>query len=153
MMANLVFEPLFDERMAIVSWPTSVFSDRKAVDLAELIDAEWCMPLPNTVIRERFEEECAKRKLSFPVNRVDGGIATILGSWMPNQTTSAIVLCPYSLAREKIEAGDLFELPVQFDKALPPTGITHRADSRAGDSAGLLMDEFRRISAAGRTRR
>lgn len=145
LMNGLVFEPLFDERMAICSWKTSVYADRAEVGLAELSDSEWCMPLPNTVIRERFEEECSKRKVRFPANRVDGGIATILGSWQPDRTTSVVILCPLSLARERIAAGEMFELPVEFDKTLPPTGITRRIDGDLSESASLLRAEFRRI--------
>lgn len=148
MMTNLIYEPLYDQRMAIVSWPTYKHADRTEIDLAELVDAEWCMPLPNTVIRERIEEEFAKRGLGFPPNRVDGGIATILGTLPePPEPTIVVVLCPYGLARGKIEAGELLELPVEFDKSLPPTGITWRKDSKPSESASLLMNEFRRVSA------
>ncbi len=148
MMADLIYEPLFGERMAVISWPSCVYANRGELTLADLTEAEWCMPLPNTVIRERIEGEYAKRGLDFPPNRVDGGIATILGTLPgPPESTVVVVLCPYSLARSKIEAGEMVELPVDFDKSLPPTGMTWRKDSKPSESASLLMDEFRRVSA------
>ena len=152
MMTSLVFETLFNARMAIVSWPSSVYANRTKIELAELSDAEWCMPLPNTVIRERIEEEFSKRNIGFPVHRVDGGIATILGSWSaPPDTTAVVIVCPFGLVREKISSGELIELPVSFDNQLPPTGMTRRRDSKPSESADLLMKEFRRASVAWRT--
>jgi DNA-binding transcriptional LysR family regulator len=148
MMSDLIYEPLFSERMAVISWPTSVYANSGALSLADLTEAEWCMPLPNTVIRERIEDEFAQRSVDFPTNRVDGAITTILGTLSgPPESTVVVVLCPYSLARTKIETGEMIELPVEFDKALPPTGLTWRRDAKPSESAGLLMDEFRRISA------
>lgn len=148
MMADLIYEPLFGERMAVISWPTSVYANRGKLTLADLTDAEWCMPLPNTVIRERIEDEFAQRGVDFPPNRVDGAITTVLGTLSgPPASGVVVVLCPYSLARTKIETGEMVELPVDFDKALPPTGLTLRKDTKPSESAAFLMDEFRRIGA------
>lgn len=147
MMMNLVFESLFQSRMAVVSWQGSKFADRAEIELAELTDAEWCMPLSNTVIRERIEEEFTKCGAEFPLNRVDGGIATIVGSWGNADAPNAVLLSPYSLVEDKIEAGQFIELPVKFDSRIPPTGIVRRESSKPSESASLLMTEFRKLSA------
>jgi DNA-binding transcriptional LysR family regulator len=151
MMSNLTHEPLFDGRIAVVAWPSGKHANPAQVELAELGDLPWVMPLPNTIIRERLEEEFAKRKVEFPRNRVDGGIATILGSWTADESSEAIVVCPFSLVEEKIAAGQLVEIPVSMDKTLPPTGITCRREGKPSESAALLMAAFRRVSAERRS--
>ena len=56
------------------------------------------------------------------------------------------MLSPYSLVEEKIAAGVFLELPVKFDKRLPPTGIIRREGSKPSESSSLLMAEFQKLS-------
>ena len=144
MMSQLTYEPLFEERMVIAAWPANRLASRELIQLAELVDFPWVLPLANTVIRERIEEEFAKQKVDFPLQYVEGGIATIVNSW--HGETDAVVVCPLSLVEEKIAAGALVRLPVQMDGTLPSTGITQRGGGQPSEAAALLMAEFRRSS-------
>lgn len=151
MMSDLIHEPLFGERMALVVWPSNVHAQRDKLELSELVDTPWLVPLPNTVIRERLNEEFTKQKLEFPSDYVEGGVSMVLGT-MPD-CPEPVVVCPHSFVAQRIAAGELIELDVPIDKELAPTGITRRKSARLSQSASLFIEELQRAGAEHRKKR
>jgi len=141
MMSELTHEPLFEERMAFVVWPSNALSGRKTIHLAELNETPWLVPMPNSSIRERLQEECTKQNVNFPINFVEGGVAMVLATLA--DCPEPVVVWPYSLVEERIQSGQLIELDVPINKQIAPTGITRREADQLSQSAAIFLEELR----------
>jgi DNA-binding transcriptional LysR family regulator len=63
---DLAFEPLYDDRYAIVAGAKNRWTRRPRIELAELINEPWALPPPNSVIGSVVTAAFRASGLNFP---------------------------------------------------------------------------------------
>lgn len=145
-MSGLVFEVFFQDRLVIAALPNHPLCTRNDIELDDLVDYPWVVPLPKTAVRECLNRILLKHKVPFPRNCFE----TTFGSstWSYMKETGALAALPSNTIFDEIEAGDVRILKTEKSWTISDVGIARRSDALVSQSARLLIKELRQASKA-----
>ncbi len=147
-MAGLAFETFFQDRMVIAVLPDHPAARRNRVELKDLIDYPWIIPLPKTAVRECLNRIFVKNKVPFPRNCYE----TVFGAstWTYMREAGAIAALPSNNVYDEIGTGDVKILLTEKSWAISDVGVMHRSDGLLSQASRLLIKELRQASKAAR---
>jgi LysR family pca operon transcriptional activator len=145
-MSGLVFEVFFQDRLVIAALPGHPLTLRNSVELEDLVDVPWIVPLPKTAVRDCLNRILLKHKVPFPRNCFE----TTFGSstWSYMKEAGAIAALPSNTIYDEIESGDVTILKTEKSWTISDVGIVRRPDALVSQSARLLIKELRQASKA-----
>jgi DNA-binding transcriptional LysR family regulator len=145
-MAALTFETFFQDRMVIAVLPDHPAARRNRVELKDLIDYPWIIPLPKTAVRECLNRIFVKNKVAFPRNCYE----TVFGAstWTYMREAGAIAALPSNNVHDEIGTGDVKILLSEKSWAISDVGVMHRSDGLLSQASRLLIKELRQASKA-----
>ena len=138
---ELVQEPLFDERIAVIARPGHPLVAKAAPNFADLAACEWILPPPETTLRRQIEKEFRDHDQT-PPSRVIESVSYLTTSRLVRRS-DMLCVWPYHVAKEAIEAGSLAEIPVSPCLKSSPVGVSYRRQGSLSPAAELFLDELR----------
>lgn len=143
-MQGLVFEQLYQERIAIVVRPDHPVLSQALVSLDVLSDYPILMPPPDSVIRSLVDQFMILNSIRPNANRIETISHAFGRSYV--RDTNTVWLISHGAVLADIKEGRLAELPYDFSTTLGPVGIATRVDSHPSEAQRLLMDQIRLIT-------
>jgi DNA-binding transcriptional LysR family regulator len=137
-------ERLYYDAAAVVVRCGHPVLQRKRVSLKHLINEQWILPLPDTVLR-RHVDNVFRRLGCEPPNSAIESYATMLIQSLLLQSDMIAVL-PYQVAVQLEKFGLLSILPIALEGASLPVGITTRANQPLTAAAKTLVDILRGVA-------
>ena len=114
------FEPLLEDRFAIVAAAGHPLASRRKLSLAQLRRETWLTLPSGSAARLAFDALFGNGGVLPPMCLVSSRVPSVL--WAMLKARPLLAMIPVSVARQLIDAGELVEL--HFEQALPfePTG-------------------------------
>ncbi len=136
-------EPIYREEVVILARPSHGLSRRRGPSLADLREADWILPPPETTLRRQLEKaffdagldppNCAVQSVSLLTNRQLLLDSNLIGAW------------PRGVAADDLAHGRLIALPVRLDDILWPVGVSIRKHTRLSPAADALLCALRAV--------
>ena len=137
----LIQEPLLVEDSCIVVRAGHPLARRRRLSLADLTDASWVFPLPETTLRRHIEQ--AFRDQGLPVPRPAVQSLSVLTNRQLLMGSDMIGIWPRQVVIDDVRNELLRILPVALAPTAGPIGITRRRDAILSPAAQALCDELR----------
>lgn len=109
-------ETLFHDRMFVVAGPSNRWTRRRKLELSELADESWCLPLPDTISGSLVADAFHARGMTFPPKGAVWGTTSLINALLPRGPFLGAF--PASLLRFGANIPRLKVLPV--DLSIPP---------------------------------
>ena len=136
-------EPIYSEEIAVLARPDHPLARRAHLNLADLQEADWILPPPETTLRRQLEKaffdagldppRCAVQSVSLLTNRLLLYDTDLIGAW------------PRGVAADELAHGRLAPLPVRLDDILWPVGVSTRKQTRLSPAAEALLSALRAL--------
>ena len=136
-------EPLYSEEVVILARPDHPLARNEPLDLADLQEADWILPPPETTLRRQLEKaffdagldppRCAVQSVSILTNRQLLYGTDLIGAW------------PRGVAADDLAQGRLVSLAVRLDRILWPVGVATRKLARLSPAADALLAMLRTV--------
>ena len=143
--AGIHQEPIYSEDVVVLARSRHPLARQEPQSLADLQEADWILPPPETTLRRQLEKaffdagldppRCAVQSVSLLTNRrllLDGDL---IGAW------------PRGVATDDLAQGRLVALPIRLNEILWPVGVSTRKLAQLSPAAEALRSMLR---AAGR---
>lgn len=143
-MQGLVFEQLYQERLAIVVRPDHPVIKGPLTSLEVLSDYPILMPPPDSVIRSLVDQFMILNGIRPNANRIETISHAFGRSYV--RDTDTVWLISHGAVLADINEGRLAELPYNFATTQGPVGIATRVDSHPSEAQRVLMDQIRRVT-------
>lgn len=134
-------EALYSEEIVILARPGHSLARSEPLKLADLREADWILPPPETTLRRQLEKvffdagldppHCAVQSVSLLTNRQLLCRSDLIGAW------------PRGVAADDLSHGRLVCLPVRLDRVLWPVGVSTRKPARLSPAASALLSMMR----------
>lgn len=144
-MAGLMFEPLFQDRLALVTRVGHPLAGRIPV-LGALTEYPFILPPSNAVVRPVVDSFLAARGIGLPGDRVETAAASVAMALL--KQTDAIWLISRGVAEADVAEGRLAFLQIETRDTIGAIGLTHRGDEDGPPEIALFLDILRRETAA-----
>ena len=143
--AGIRQEPIHSEEIVVLARPGHRLARKTQLDLADLEEADWILPPPETTLRRQLEKaffdagldppRCMVQSVSLLTNRHLLRESDLIGAW------------PRGVAADDLAQGRLVSLPIRLDGILWPVGVSTRKLVPLSPAAEALLAMLR---AAGR---
>jgi DNA-binding transcriptional LysR family regulator len=145
-MAGLVFESFFQDRMVIIALADHPCALRNRVELADLVDYPWVVPLPKTAMRDCLNRIFLKNRVPFPSNCFE----TTFGSstWAYMREAGAVAALPSNNVYDEVAEGSVKVLLTEKSWSIAEVGIMRRSNALISQAARLLIKELGQASKA-----
>lgn len=119
------YNPLYEERMSIVTRIGHPLVNRPDFQLSELMAFPWILPVQKSPVRARVDEFLSRHQLPIPENRIESlSLLTNLGVLNHSDT---IAILPRAVAQPMIDSGSLHGLPIREEMDLGRIGYSLRS--------------------------
>ena len=142
-MQGLVFEQLYQERLAIVVRPGHPVLEQAPPSLPSLSDYPLLMPPPDSVIRSLVDQFMTLNGIRANNNRIET-ISHAFGKAYVRKTDTVWFISHGAVAAE-IERGDLIGLPYDDTSTHGPVGLIRLSDSYPSDAQKGLEQQIRAV--------
>ena len=139
--AGIHHEPIYSEGILILARPGHRLTEQSDLRLADLQDADWILPPPDTTLRRQLEKaffdagldppRCVVQSISHLTNRHLICESDLIGAW------------PRGVAADDLAQGHLVSLPVPLNGAPWPVGVSTRKLARLSPAAEALLSALR----------
>ncbi len=143
---GLQFQPLEDERHAVLEGAQRPRIGKRDVQLEDLLDRPWILPPPESVLRERLMSLFLQRGLPVPPNVIQTQSLQVIISLL--RTTDAVAVLQHEAVRPWCEAGFLSLLIEDLGLEIGCFGIITRKGHRLSPGARGLLDCLRETATA-----
>jgi len=137
------FEPLLDDRLAVIAGAAHPLRRRRRVDLARLRRETWLAMPVGSAARDAFDALFGDDPP--PMCGVSGRTSSIL--WAMLEARPLLALVPASVARQLVAAGALVELRIERPLPFEPLGALV-ADGERPEGVAWLLEALRMQSGA-----
>lgn len=136
---------LYEEQLVIVTRSGHPLAGKAHFTLCELIDYPWIMPSCESPVRGRVDHFFTRNSLPTPVNQIESlSMLTNLGVLRHSDT---VAMLPRAAARPLIEAGSIYQLPIEEDIPFGLIGYSIRADRKPTPVNGAFIETLKEVGA------
>lgn len=132
------FCALADDRYAIVTSPGAPLARRRRVRLAELGGEHWLLPPTDSAAHRTFD--ALVERLQWQPRLVQVVTRNLSLTWAMLAADASLMLVPYSVVRQLVEARQLAELRIDEPMPFTPIGLLSR--EAGGGAAAARLAEF-----------
>ncbi|HLY52886.1 MAG TPA: LysR substrate-binding domain-containing protein, partial [Steroidobacteraceae bacterium] len=137
----LVCEEFYAEPICIVARRSHPLARRRRLNLRELSNEGWLLPLPETALRRQIERAFVEAGASLPRNLIES--VSILTNRALLRKSDFLGVMPYHVALDDVEQGLLSILPVKLKSIESPVGVILRAPGKLPPAAAALLECLR----------
>jgi len=138
---NLQFEPLCDERHAVLIGARHPLAGEPNVRLEDLLEHPWILPPPASVLRERLAGFFVQRGLPMPANIIQTQSLPVITHLL--RTSQAVAVLQYEAVQPLCESGLLAVLIQDLGLDIGCFGIVTRRGHRLSPGGVALLDCLR----------
>jgi len=138
---NLQFEPLCDERHAVLVGAQQTLADKPGVSLEDLLEYPWILPPPGSVLRERLAGLFMQQGLPLPANIIQTQSLPVITHLL--RATQAVAVLQYEAVQPLCESGLLSVLIRDLGLDIGCFGIVTRKGQRLSPGGRALLDCLR----------
>jgi len=142
---GLVNEILYYDPVVIVTRTGHPLQSRGRLALKDLVDEDWILPPPETMLRNEIEFAFHKKGLNVPNNPVES--VSVLTNRTLLKNTDMITVLPLQVALTYEEIGLLKRLDTSVIMEPGPIGVTLRAKRELPPAAHYLLEALREEAA------
>src|ERR1700733_757960 len=143
---GLVFEEFYKEPTCLVIRHGHPLARRRRLELRELVDQPWLLPLPGTTLRRQIDKAFLDAHLPMPTNVIEP--MSVLTNRVILRSSDCVGVMPYHVALDDVKHGLLNILPVTLHGIEGHVGAILRAPGDLPPAATALMDRLREIGRA-----
>jgi len=141
----LSFEPLADERLAIIARGHHPLAGKPDLQLEDLVSQPWILPAPGSLVRDKLVSIFLQRGLALPGNIVQTSSLPVITSLL--RTTDMIAPLPEECVQPYCESGELTVLVEDLGLELGAFGIIVRRDHTLSPGAQIMLTALRETAA------
>ena len=138
---SLQFEPLGDERHAVLQGGQQPHIYKSDVQLEELVDRPWILPPQGSVLRERLEGLFLQRGLPVPPNVIQTQSLPVITNLL--RSTDAVAVLQHEAVRPLCDSGFLSLLIEDLGLEIGCYGIITRKGHRLSPGSRALLECLR----------
>ena len=138
---NLQFEPLCDERHAVLIGAQHPLANKPDVKLEALLEQSWILPPPGSVLRERLAGFFMQRGLPLPANIIQTQSLPVITHLL--RTSQAVAVLQYEAVQPLCESGLLAVLIQDLGLDIGCFGIVTRKGHGLSPGGRALLDCLR----------
>jgi DNA-binding transcriptional LysR family regulator len=142
---ELTFEPLANERHAVIAGGQHPLAGNPHVRLEDLTDQAWILPPEGSIVRDRLMALFLQRGLPVPRNVVETSSLPVIASLLT--TTNMIVPLPEESLLNYTRSGAMKVLIADLDLDLGVFGIITRRRHKLSPGGQLLLAALREVAA------
>ncbi|MDX2142059.1 MAG: LysR substrate-binding domain-containing protein [Rhodospirillaceae bacterium] len=139
----LIYEEFYAEPICLVTRRGHPLSRKRQLELRNLIDEPWILPLPETMIRRQIEKVLRDSRLLLPQNIIES--MSSLTNRAVLQSSDCIGVMPYHVAINDVEHGLLSILPIKLKGIENPVGAMIRAPGDLPPAARAFLECLRTV--------
>jgi DNA-binding transcriptional LysR family regulator len=136
-------EVLFYDSVHVVAGPRSRWARRRKVELSELANEAWCLPLPDSLVGSLVADALRARGMKFPPKGAAWGTPSLVCALLPRGPFLGAF--PASLLRFGANLPQLTVLPVDLPVAPWPVGIMTLKNRTLTPAVKLFIDCAREV--------
>jgi DNA-binding transcriptional LysR family regulator len=140
-MDELSFEPLADERHAVIAGRGHPLSGKRNLRLEDLVDQAWVLPPPGSLVRDRLVSVFTDRGLKLPQNLVQTNSHPVITSLL--RMSNMIAPLSREAVQPECDRGDLTVLMEDIGLMIGNFGIVTRGRHRLSPGARIMVDALR----------
>lgn len=148
---DLAFEPLLDERLAVVCGPHHAFARRRALRWREAARSEWIVYPQEAALRPLFDGVLSRAATSESPAAIE--TASVVATTMLLERTDMLAVMPLDVAEHYERRKMVAILPLRVPITLGAIGIVRHAERELSPAALAFVAEVRRLAAARRRHR
>jgi len=138
---NLRFEPLRDERHAVLVGGQHPLAGKSGVKLEDLASYPWILPPPGSVLRERLVGLFLQKGMQLPTNIIQTQSLQVITPLLRN--TDAVAVLQHEAVRPLSESGFLAVLIEDLGLEIGCFGIITRKGHKLSAGGRALLDALR----------
>jgi DNA-binding transcriptional LysR family regulator len=143
---ELAFEPLADERHAVIARAKHPLASKRMLSLADIVGQGWILPEPGSVARDRLVEVFAQQSLALPSNVVQTTSLPVITNLL--RMTDMVAAIPVAAVQPYCQAGLLTVLIDDLGISIGPFGIVTRRNRSISPGAQALLTAIREVAAS-----
>jgi DNA-binding transcriptional LysR family regulator len=143
---NLRFEPLCDERHAVLIGAHQPLAKEPEVKLEDLLEHPWILPPPGSVLRERLAGFFMQRGLPLPANIIQTQSLPLITHLL--RTSQAVAVLQYEAVQPLCELGLLAVLIQDLGLEIGCFGIITRTGHKLSPGGRALLECLREAADA-----
>ena len=141
----LSFEPLADERHAVIARGHHPLAGKRDLQLEDLVPQPWILPAPGSLVRDKLVSVFLQRGLALPNNIVETSSLPVITSLL--RTTNMIAPLPEECVQPYCESGELKVLVKDLGLGLGAFGIIVRRRDTLSPGAQIMLKALRETAA------
>ena len=141
----LSFEPLADERHAVIGRRHHPLAGKPGLCLEELVSQPWILPAPGSLVRDELVSVFLQRGLPLPNNVVQTSSLPVITSLL--RTTNMIAPLPEECVQPYIDSGELTVLVEDLGLDIGLFGIIVRRRHKLSPGAQIMLAALRETAA------
>jgi len=138
---GLSFEPLADERHAVIAGRGHPLAGKCNLRLEDLVDQAWVLPPPGSLVRDRLVSVFLDRGLQLPTNVVQTNSHPVITNLL--RMTNMIAPLPSEAVQPECERGDLTVLLEDIGLMIGSFGIITRGRDRLSPGGQIVLEALR----------
>ena len=142
---SLSFEPLADERIAVIARRDHPLAGKPDLRLEDLVSQPWILPAPGSLVRDELVSVFLKRGLPLPNNIVQTSSLPVITSLL--RTTNMIAPLPEESVQPYCESGELTVLVKDLGLEIGAFGIIVRRGHKLSPGAQIMLTALRDTAA------
>lgn len=146
-MTGLTFEPLYNERIAIVARPGHPLGSGRPLTPSKLGQFPFILPPRATIIRHEIDRFLIAQGIEVPTDTVETTVTVFGGEYA--RLTDSLWFVPYGVVARDLLDKRLIELAIRAESLEGPVGLTTRLDGALSPAASLMLQAVRTAARAG----
>jgi DNA-binding transcriptional LysR family regulator len=142
---SLSFEPLAEERLAVIARRDHPLAGKPDLRLEDLVPQPWILPAPGSLVRDELVSVFLKRGLPLPNNIVQTSSLPVITSLL--RTTNMIAPLPEECVQPYCESGELTVLVKDLGLEIGSFGIIVRRGHKLSPGAQIMLTALRDTAA------
>lgn len=140
---TLTYERFYSEPTVLVVRRGHPLTRKRRVELRDLAEAAWILPLPQTALRRQIEQAFMDANVDFPRNIIES--MSVLTNRALLRQSDCIGIMPYHVVLDDVRSKILALVPVKLKSAESPVGAIMRAPGKLAPAANALLECLRII--------